>query len=521
MSDLRNILQEEYTKSGLRNILKEEYTKKERAVTPQVLMKMVEEVMSVVRTGVPSGYALTEDTPFADATDEGEDSDNVEVIRRPIIKITELWGQPGTGDRAIMEAMMKKIAGPTVEAKIDSVNKFLDATPEPGQGDISEVMSYLIFLDTFASIISDYGASVSGFLFEAFLAALFGGTSIQVDDPAQVGAVGTLPIEDNQLWVQLKKCKEDESGPGCEEWGIVPYSLKVLRQGGVVHGSYKNLVDFFLDPAEKRKSDSITYLIVIKDAPKLAGGKLGKWTGKLKFYEFIITRQNFLELIGPTKSVDIWDYVLTPVKDIRAGRGAVQREYDIPSQVKGWIKFKGPEGEEIPLGTDIKAAFNPEDQVLMAKVVGEEDVIKGAAKKLYSPEQYEKIKAEFGGADEITRQVFAALKDTKGYGSKEVGGAQWSIGHGVYTDKSRSYYKGTIDLSPDLLRQKAEEYTQTLNASIVGIFNALGALSDNINNYFISGVKAAGSEAIQNAKTLKDEVNKVIPEEAVEKEAAQ
>ena len=45
----------------------------------------------------------------------------------------------------------------------------------------------------------------------------------------------------------------------------------------------------------------------------------------------------------------------------------------------------------------------------------------------------EKIKAEFGGADEITRQVFAALKDTRGYGSKVAGGAQWSIGHGVYT----------------------------------------------------------------------------------------
>ena len=120
--------------SDLRNILEEEYRKKERTIAPQSLMKMVEEIMSVVRTGVPSGYALTEDAPFADATDEGEDSDNVEVIRRPIIKITELWGQPGTGDRAIMEAMMQKIAGPTVEAKIDSVNEFLDATPRTGPG---------------------------------------------------------------------------------------------------------------------------------------------------------------------------------------------------------------------------------------------------------------------------------------------------------------------------------------------------------------------------------------------------
>ena len=106
---------------------------------------------------------------------------------------------------------MRNIEGPTVEAKIQSVKAFVDQqAPPPGEGDIARIMSYLIFLDTFASIISDYGASVTGFLFEAFLAALFGGTSIQVDDPEDVGATGSLPIEDNQLFMQLKTQFFDE-----------------------------------------------------------------------------------------------------------------------------------------------------------------------------------------------------------------------------------------------------------------------------------------------------------------------
>ena len=162
------------------------------------------------------------------------------------------------------------------------------------------------------------------------------------------------------------------------------------------------------------------------------------------------------------------------------------------------------EGDEpIPRGTPLKRL----------EQVGEKEV---ASAKLFSPEEYERLKGEFTDV-EVSRQVFASLRDTKGYGSKAAGGAQWTINPGVYQE----YMLGHIDLSPETLRPKAEEYTQSLNSSIVAIFNALGALADNINDYFISGEKPAGSEAIKNARILKDEVNKVIPEEAIEKQAAE
>ena len=435
------------------------------------------------------------------ATEEkGEgDSDQVTVIRRPVIKITELWGKTENGDREIMESLMNNIGGNTIQEKVESVNAFLEAAaPAPGEGDISKIMSYLIFLDTFASIINDYGASVSGFLFEAFLAALMGGTSVQIDDPEQVGAAaGSLPIEDVQLAIQ----RGEEADPE-----IVPYSLKVLRKQGVVHGSFKNIVDYFLDPAEGRKTDSIVYLIVIKDADKKEGGKFGSWNGNLKFYEFTITRDNFLQLIGAPTEVPVYDYL----EFTFPRSGTINPEKNVYPQsakaaLRGVTRYKNLDGSDITEPVRVKKG----DKLLMYTDTGKkQQIVKGSAAKLYSPEQYADVAGKFGTAEEVDRQVFAALQDTKGYKTQ----AQWSIGHGVYTHKP--YYKGQINLDPELLKSRAEDYTQSLNGSIVKIFNALGDLSDNINRYFIGAEgqnrKSIGTRAKADADVLKKEVNATI-----------
>jgi len=491
MSDLREILKEEYDKT-----LKE-------VIDPTSLLEMIEEAMDAIGNFSSTGYALAE-AEQNDPTEESTRSEDVTVIRRPVIKITELWGKTENGDREIMESLMRNIEGPTVEAKIQSVKAFVDQqAPPPGEGDIAMIMSYLIFLDTFASIISDYGASVTGFLFEAFLAALFGGTSIQVDDPEDVGATGSLPIEDNQLRIQLQRSRGKEDGELSEEdFAIVPYSLKVLRKGGIVHGSYKNLVDFFLDPAPQRKSDSIVYLIVIKDADKGTKG----WNGKLDFYEFTITRENFLNLIGAPKQIPVFTYEPETLT-----QQMTQRLLKKPKQARNMPHFKTIDGGDIEVGTKIPRGT----EVLRYKPTATQDV---ASAKLFSAEEYERIRGEFSSEADISRQVFAALKDTKGYGSKVVGGAQWSISPTVYRnltnpDGSKSY-KGTLDLNPELLKTKAEEYTQSLNGSIVAIFNALGDLSENINKYFIGAKdqnrKAIGLQAKKDADILKNEVNTVI-----------
>ena len=57
---------------------------------------------------------------------EGETKEE-RVIRRPTIKITELWGKTQNGDRDVMEALMRNIKGSTVKDKIESVNTFMRA----------------------------------------------------------------------------------------------------------------------------------------------------------------------------------------------------------------------------------------------------------------------------------------------------------------------------------------------------------------------------------------------------------
>jgi hypothetical protein len=477
MSKNWNQLLNEHYKAG-------ETAPETKAFSLDMLLESVREVMAEVK--ISPSYSMAE---AADTAEAAPKTDEIVSIRRPTIKITELWGQTENGDRDLMESLMNNIKGGTVKEKIASVNSFMEQqAPEPGQGDISEIMSYLIFLDTFASIISDYGAPVAGFLFEAFLAALMGGTSVQIDDPAQVGATpGSLPIEDVQLAVQRGEDPEPE---------IIPYSLKVLTKNGQVKGSYKNIIDYFLDPAEARKTDSIVYLIVIKDVDKGSKG----WNGILKFYEFTINRDNFLELIGAPTQVDVWDYQA-------ATYGSDKRQVLLksPAQVKGMPRYKMADGSDIEVGSVIPKGT----KVLRLNRTGDKtSVIKGAAKKLYAdPEKYKDIAGKFGSPGEVDRATFELLKGTQGYQKEK----QWVITKGVYERN----HLGDIVLNPNILKAKAEEYTQSLNASIINIFNALGDLSDNINKYFIgagegSNRKMIGQEAKQNAEQLKNEVNVVI-----------
>ena len=43
--------------------------------------------------------SLTEEEDVIDITDDNEDDEDVQTIRRPVIKITEAWGSPDNVDR--------------------------------------------------------------------------------------------------------------------------------------------------------------------------------------------------------------------------------------------------------------------------------------------------------------------------------------------------------------------------------------------------------------------------------------
>ena len=102
------------------------------------------------------------------------------TIKLPKFKITESWGKPGNQDRALIEKFFNKIEGNTIQERIATLNAFISKCKADcvKQQEIPKVLANLVTLDTLSSIIYEFGASPAGFLFEAFLAALVGGTQI-------------------------------------------------------------------------------------------------------------------------------------------------------------------------------------------------------------------------------------------------------------------------------------------------------------------------------------------------------
>lgn len=198
---------------------------------------------------------LAEDTGAPTVT-PGEDIS----ISLPVVKISEAWGRIGNSDRQIIEAFSKNVAGTTLEAKLASINQVLKA--ETPSANISELLSTMMVCEILTSILRDFTESAGGFIFEGFLAGLFGGQSVQITGPEDIGSGATgKPITDVIL--------ADRH-----------YSLKLLGQTTVVKGSFRNMVEHFAD------YDHVIYL----DARRI-GGDQG-----LEFGEFLITLENFLDV---------------------------------------------------------------------------------------------------------------------------------------------------------------------------------------------------------------------------------
>jgi len=145
-------------------------------------------------------------------------------ITLPIMRISEkMWGKEGSEDREILQNLLSRIVehGTTLKDKIERIDQFLKSPPHTE--DISEILTNIVLLDTLTNIMLHFNASAAGLTFEGFLSALLSGQQIKA------GTAGIQDLIDN-----------DKN----------PISLKLLTEKpGDVHGSYRDLVDHFVDPA--------------------------------------------------------------------------------------------------------------------------------------------------------------------------------------------------------------------------------------------------------------------------------
>ena len=306
--------------SDLRNILKEEYKKKEEVVTPQSLIEMIEEVMSKV------SFNLSEIAPPTGGIemDPSKGTQEDVSIALPFVQLSEAWGKPGSMQRGEIDAFVAQLGGGgpgigTLRTRLQGLADFVDTYLgdvekfEGGSEPISKVISSILILDTLSAIVTageeeQFSASPAGFLFEGFLAALAGGNSSQVK-PSESKSTEDITIDIG-----------DEGG--------VPVSLKLLRRaGGEVHGSIEELaVSFGVSPEELQQRINVAkgsvsevkakvgtklpidpetgkpvaptdtafagmkYIIVLKT-------KKGKEGTLLEFYEWDFSIDNFVEFV--------------------------------------------------------------------------------------------------------------------------------------------------------------------------------------------------------------------------------
>jgi hypothetical protein len=115
-----------------------------------------------------------------EATADPSGQDEQGSFRLPPIKIAETWGRLENGDRERLWRFAKNLQGETLEAKITQINKYLTA---PAKGaDVNEILSVMMITEILSNILTDFTESAAGFIFEAFLAGLFGKDSVQIVD---------------------------------------------------------------------------------------------------------------------------------------------------------------------------------------------------------------------------------------------------------------------------------------------------------------------------------------------------
>tara|TARA_Y100001973_G_C5190766_1_gene330826 strand:+ start:1157 stop:2125 length:969 start_codon:yes stop_codon:yes gene_type:complete len=186
------------------------------------------------------------------------------VIKFPNLKVTErYYGQVRKGellveDRNILSKYVRNM-GTDFNSRLDTLNQYAKGgavSTEP-----SQIISAILLLDLLTAMVRQFTPSVSGFLFEAFAAAMFEGVQIET-------------AGSNTVLADIMSNIDTETGESTNR--SQPYSLKLLRDKGVVTGSQALL---------KRSWEQfgrMTYIVV---------NKVGDGEG-LVFYKFTLTPED-------------------------------------------------------------------------------------------------------------------------------------------------------------------------------------------------------------------------------------
>ena len=565
MSDLKSILAEEYRKQN------SQVTNVGVDLSLQALMKMVEEVFSDSPKIISE--RMTSDISFGDQTMTLSMIPEIAVseLGWSDISTGEEGSEIAGPQRQLLQGYLDNIAGDTLSAKLASLDKFyqegyvgIGADNEDSRAQIiKNTLSYLVFYKTLTTVITNFNASSAGFSFESFLATLLKGKQV----PANTGTIADFIAgeEFGGEYISLKLYQEGSVEVGGSFSDLVDdvvndsignkmrylVVLKNLKGAGLNQRGALTFYTFeftlenianIIAATNPSKSTCIIFPL-IKDPAAPGGARLAtpgeeEIPGRIK-----VTPEEFNSLYKNTlkdylaelsvypeevinKIIQMPEFTYGDGEYIGKGTGSIpvavaQRELR--------QAFAGTEYEEALVDTQyirgITGALN--NAMAHAETILKKDPT--AARKATISQilpQFKNItyptKKRKGNVVKLVQQSRdwynqqddttkkQALQLSNGY----LNTLKFSMNKTLSTtdtDPVNAQNLGVINVGAEYIERMLSQVRDILNAQVFEIFTSLKDLSDNLNNYFASGLAndAQAENAINDAENIQSKTEEI------------
>jgi hypothetical protein len=389
-------------------------------------------------------------------------------FRLPPFKITQNWGQPDTLDRQRISKFMRNIEGQNIKEKLEFINSILSSEPN-GKQTIPQILSTMVSLESLNSIVQEFEASSSGFLFESFVAALLGRGAKQIPGTKQIE-----DIEDVNGTLYSLKLIQKADPEGGTKWE---------KEGSSISGSFQNLVRLF------SSGRSVHYIVALKQDKG----------GLITFGQFIMSPENFIDILTQTKNLVNQEFTNLSLKDVKRLISASNQGRSPFTSIRNIIDNEGVDilGDESgrrPSDISIEKLFDTlEDLNRLSPpftIVGDLEI-----------EQVKKYFSSGGREGSI----------------ENVPKIQFSISQKEMVKVATYEELGKLDLTEDSLKQLWIRNAELLEKTVAPIYRAFDQFSTNLESYLTSPTseegqtrKAYGEKAIQSSWTLAITTDKSI-----------
>ena len=399
---------------------------------------------------------LTESKDYKTLLKEQEEEPSVEEIKLglPKLRISEDWGKPDSADRQIIQRFTASVAGETLEEKLLNINNI--ATGEVQLASIGQILGTMVVIEVLSAILSQFTEAAGGFIFEGFLAGLFGQDSVQITDVADDDGATGKPITDVEL-------------------GGKEYSLKLLNPTTQVKGSWTNMVEHFAG-----ERDHVVYL----DARRSGSGA----SDSLRFSEFTITLANFLDVfykpfvkyLKKGKKVRNKEQLVSTLQDL--GDKVFKVTFKTPPAGGRRKTFqntrKTPEG----LSTELPELISRMEKLPAAEVFFSEEAYNKSQtlKKLFgTPAKFNEVQEAIATGNK--EEIIAVLKTTAGYLNSE----QFIFTPLQTKQISNEKEIAFLELGDEQLKKTWVLYGDVLRKTVTPVYTFMGRFNENVSKYFM------------------------------------